>query len=94
LEINVCYFYPLRDLTGKLKDKVSVDEGATVQDLLNMLSGRYGERFKEYVCSGISRKGLPIIFLLDGRNIIQLKGLRTHLREGCVITMMPPIAGG
>jgi len=65
-----------------------------VEDLLDILSSRYGERFKKYACTGISRKGLPIIFLLDGINIIQLKGLKTQLRGGCTVTMMPPIAGG
>lgn len=75
-------------------EKVRVDEGSTVGDLLSALSTRYGGDFERYIYSGVKRKGLKIVFLLDGRNILQLQGLATKLADGCTITMMPPVAGG
>ena len=94
LEVNIRYFYPLRVIAGRYEDKVEVDAGTTVENLLGFLSKMYGEEFERYVYSGIRQKGLPVIFLLDGRNVLQWEGLKTKLVNGCILTIMPPIAGG
>jgi MoaD family protein len=94
LEINTIYFYPIREMTGKSEEKVEVDVGATVEVLLDILSKKYGEEFERLVYSGVKQKGLRIIFLLDEENVQNLEGLKTKLRDGCTVTMLPPIAGG
>ena len=94
MEINIRYFYPLRDMTGIAEEKIRLNSGTTMELLLESLSRKYGEDFEKYIYSGVKRKGLKIIFLLNGTNILQLQGLKTKLVNGSTVTMMPPVAGG
>ena len=94
MEVNIRYFYPLRDLTGMMEEKVQVNEGIAMEALLSILSSKYGADFERYIYSGVKQKGLKVVFLLDGMNILQLQGLKTKLVNGCTVTMMPPVAGG
>ncbi len=94
LEINVRYSHKLREIAGKREETVNIGEQATLEDLLSTLSKNYGDEFEKYLYSGVKGKGLPIVFLLDGKNVSQLKGLKTALHNECTITMMPPVAGG
>ena len=77
-----------------MEEKVQVNEGTTMEALLSSLSRKYGGDFERYIYSGVKRKGLKVVFLLDGMNILQLQGLETKLVNGCTVTMMPPVAGG
>ena len=94
MEINIRYFHPLRKITGSAEDKLNVDKDTTVEDLIIILSKKYGEEFEKFVRSGVKQKGLPVIFLLNGQNVLNLDGLRTKLCDGCILTIMPPVAGG
>ncbi len=94
LEINVRYSHKLREMAGKREETVEIEERATLEDLLCLLSKKYGAEFERYAYSGLKEKGLPIVFLLDGKNMSQLNGPETTLHKGCTVTMMPPIAGG
>jgi MoaD family protein len=94
LQVYIRYFHPLRKITGIAEDKVRVDKDTTIEDLLGILSKQYGEEFERYVHSGVKQKGLPVIFLLNGKNVLNLEGLKTKLCDDCTLTMMPPIAGG
>ena len=94
MEVTIRYCYPLRDMTGISEEEIRLNEGTPMELLLDSLSRKYGEDFEKYIYSGVKRKGLKIIFLLNGKNILQLQGLKTKLVNGCSVTMMPPVAGG
>jgi len=94
LEINIRYSHKLREIVKKREEVVQIREQASLKDLLSLLSKKYGEEFEQYVYSGLRGKGLPIVFLIDGKNVSQLGGLETALLNSCVVTMIPPIAGG
>ena len=94
LEVTIRYFHPLRKITNSAEDKVSVDQESTVEDLISILSKKYGVEFERFVGSGVNQKGLPIIFLLNGQNVLNLEGFKTKLCDGCILTIMPPVAGG
>ncbi len=94
MEINIRYSHKLREIVKKREEVVQIREQASLKDLLSLLSKKYGEEFEQYVYSGLRGKGLPIVFLIDGKNVSQLGGLETALLNSCVVTMIPPIAGG
>ncbi len=94
MEINIRYSHKLREIVKKREEVVQIREQASLKDLLSLLSKKYGEGFEQYVYSGLRGKGLPIVFLIDGKNVSQLGGLETALLNSCVVTMIPPIAGG
>ncbi|KYH41288.1 MAG: hypothetical protein AYL32_006430 [Candidatus Bathyarchaeota archaeon B26-2] len=87
-------FFMMREITGKRMEEVEIEEGATVHQLLEALSEKYGREFKRRIWNEF---GLPrghIQFLLDGKNIRSLNGFETKLKEGSTVAIIPPIGGG
>ncbi|HIE13779.1 TPA: MoaD/ThiS family protein [Candidatus Bathyarchaeota archaeon] len=93
MKVKVKYFM-MREITGRRVEEVNIEEGATVQDLLENLSKKYGDKFKNrlWETPGIPRQ--QIHFLLDGKNIRLLGGLKAKLREGSTLAIIPPLGGG
>lgn len=94
MEITVSYFTVLRSITEKRQEKINIEEDSTFEDILTILVKRYGKNFERYVSSGEEKKGLPLVFLLNGQDIWQFNGLKTRLHDGDNVVLMPPIAGG
>jgi MoaD family protein len=94
LEVKAVYLNPLRRITGIAEEKFEVGESSTMEDLLTLLSKKYGPEFENFVFSGIKQPGLRIIFLLNETNVLNLEGLNTKLMDGCTVTLLPPLAGG
>jgi MoaD family protein len=94
MEVTVRYFTLLRDITGKREEKLVTEDDSTIEDVLDTLGKEYGKAFTNYVLSGRDRRGLKVMFFLDGRSVEESDGLKTKLRAGSVLALMPPVAGG
>ncbi|MGQ9543083.1 MAG: MoaD/ThiS family protein [Candidatus Bathyarchaeia archaeon] len=95
MKVKVRYFATLREIVSKAEETLTLPEGMTVKGLLEILSERYGEAFRDYVFDrGTMEPSLNLNFLLDGKNITVLKGMETALYEGCVFAIIPPVGGG
>ena len=94
MKVTVRYLTILREITGKREEEIDTKEGSTIEDVLAFLNGRYGKEFERYVLSGRKRKGLRLLFLVNGQNIEKLDGLKTKLQSGSILTIIPPVAGG
>ncbi len=77
--LSVRLFAALRDLAGS--SEVSA-EGATVGEVVDALSARYGERF-----AAIARAGSVVV---DGERA----RADTALRGGEQVALLPPVSGG
>ena len=87
-------FFMMREITRKRMEEIEVEDGVTVHQLLELLSQKYGQEFRKRIWNEF---GLPrghIQYLLDGKNIRNLKGFETKLREGSTLAIIPPIGGG
>jgi len=80
---TVKFYATLRNVTGKREDSIEAD---TVQDLLDKLPGIYGDRIERYI--KIST------VLVNGTNVIHIKGKRTRLKPDDVVSIFPPLGGG
>jgi len=94
MEITVRYFTVLRRITEKRQESLKMKGDSTLEDMLVILTEKYGKNFERYVSSGIGKKGLRLVFLLNGKDVTQFEGLKTRLHEGDTLALMPPIAGG
>lgn len=94
MKIIVNYHTILREITGKRKDEIDIEESSTIDDILNLLGKNYGKKFEKYLLSGRRQKGLPLIFLLNGQNIEKMDDLKTKLHDQDNLTIIPPVAGG
>jgi sulfur-carrier protein len=77
--VTVRLFAALRELGGSSRVEA---EGATVSEVVQALSARYGERFE-----GIARMGSVVV---DGERADPA----TPLTEGQEMALLPPVSGG
>ena len=77
--VTVRLFAALRELAGSSSVEA---EGATVGDVVQSLSARYGERFE-----AIARVGSAVV---GGERA----DLATPLTEGQEVALLPPVSGG
>jgi len=84
-EVWVKYFAPIRDKTGRDEDRIELDEGGRLRDLLRLVAGRYG------VDDPLMASCLVTI---NGRGASQLAGANTELHAGDRICFLPLLSGG
>ncbi len=92
--VTVRYLSVIREITGTREEVIEVDNGSTVEDLLSILSKKYGKAFNRMIRSGRDIRGLQIIYFIDGKNIANLAGFKTPIHNQSELVIIPPVAGG
>jgi molybdopterin synthase sulfur carrier subunit len=94
MKVEVKFFTSLREITGKKTEEIQLHNTVTVEELLTLLSDKYGKQFREYVYSKKGKVQGFLSFLVNGKNINVLEGFGTELKEGDVLAILPPVGGG
>ena len=89
MEVEVRFFGQLRDIAGVRQKVVSLDEGARVIDLVELLDKEYGNAFRDQVGH---TQGLRIF--ISGREFWLSDATNQQLQNGDTVILLPPIAGG
>jgi MoaD family protein len=85
VKVQIKYLAVLRDRTGRRQEMVSFPPDATLQDVAGWLNQRYA----------LSLPNPQVMATLNGRGWEQFPArLSTEIKEGDVICLFPPIAGG
>lgn len=94
MRVQVRYLGPVRVMLQKREEPVALAPRATLLDLLQTLSARYGPAFREEVLD--EREGLQesLLVTVNGTAIGQLGGLVVRLHDEDVVTLLPFFAGG
>jgi MoaD family protein len=95
--ITIKFFAAIREITGKKEVSLQLGESEeTVRDVLDKLSKEYGKEFKQYVFSAEGHKSLrpQVSVMVNGQSIRNLENLKTRIRDGDTIAILPPISGG
>ncbi len=83
-------------LPGNLKEEsLNIDKNnPTVEDLLETLIDKYGNKFKEYVLDekGFIQRGLLVS--INGELIHWINAPKTKIRENDFIILLPGLSGG
>ena len=93
MKVRVRAFATLSNLLGGGPLEVELPEGSTVGDLLSELARRLGRAFREAVMEG-GRLAEYVKVFVNGRDIDFLSGLKTVLRDGDEVALIPPAGGG
>lgn len=88
--MRVLFFATFRDLAGRKEDQA---EASTVRELLEELSHRYGQAFRQAVLKDGSMSD-QVIVLVNGHHVSHLDGAETRLNPGDEVSIFPVIGGG
>jgi len=94
MKVEVKFFTSLREITGKKVDKILSQSTITVDELMTLLSEKYGKNFREYIYNKKGEVQGFLSFLVNGKNINIMQGFDTKLKEDDVVAILPPVGGG
>ena len=94
LTVHVRFMGDLPTIVGSRSVQVDMSEGATVRDLLTVLSNKYGEAFTVRVFSAPEKLHHYILVFVGGRDIKGRGGNHAKIGEGEVDVIMLPMFGG
>ena len=96
LQVKVEYLGHIKNILGnKREEEINLKADASVGDLLAALSKRYGEPFKKavYETGGADVKA-NFMATVNGYLLNQLNGVKTKLKQGDHVILMPVVSGG
>ena len=91
--IRVRYLATLYDAVGRFEEEIDCSDPCTVKEALNILTSMHPV-LKEHLGENYEFIGEDVQVLVNGRNIEFLNNLSTKLKDGDVIVLIPPAAGG
>ena len=94
MKVTVKFFTSLREIVGKPQEQIELSEATTVNELLQHLGERYGEKFTRYVYNEKGTVQGHLHFLINGKSITTQQGLKTKLKENDILAILPPVGGG
>jgi len=94
VKVKVKFFTTLREIAGKKEDQIELSRSVTVEALLRQLAKKYGKEFEDYIYDELGNIHGHLQFLVNGKSITALQGLKTKLREGDQVAILPPVGGG
>lgn len=96
MKVKVEYFGHIKNIikSGR-EEEVEIEEDSSIADLLVRLSERYGEPFQKalYEPKGKDVKTNYII-TVNGYLLNQLNGIKTRLKNGDHVALLPIVSGG
>jgi molybdopterin synthase sulfur carrier subunit len=94
MKVKIKFFTSLREITGTKMVILHLKNKMSVEQLLFLLLEKYGQEFCDYVYNQEGKVQDFLSFLINGKNINNLQGFNTELREGDIIAILPPVGGG
>ncbi|MBS7631238.1 MoaD/ThiS family protein [Candidatus Bathyarchaeota archaeon] len=94
MEIEVRLYAMLREIANKKIDKISLQEKSSIRDLLGVMVSKYGAEFEWYIYDLEKQPRSYLSYMVNGININSLNGFDTVLKDGDVVSILPPVGGG
>ncbi len=88
------FFTTLREITGKREDQIELKRPTSVNLLLKQLGKKYGKEYDDYVFDELGDVRGHLQVLVNGQSVTTLRGLRTTLKDGDQVAILPPVGGG
>ena len=96
MKVRVEYLGHIKNILGnKRLEEVEIADNSSITDLFIALSKKYGEPFKKAVYeSGGADVKSNFIATVNGYLLNQLNGVKTKLKNGDHVILMPVVSGG
>ncbi len=95
MQIKVHYISLVKSYTNKSQEEFSLNENATLAELLDQIAKRYGNQFIQEVYDPVAKEmKSTFVTMINGVLMDQLKGVSTPLKNGDNIILMSLMTGG
>jgi molybdopterin synthase sulfur carrier subunit len=95
INVKVKVFADFRDILGIKETDLQLPSNITVRSLVQTLSDKYSQgKLEREVFDGSGKLQKYVKILVNERDVDFLDGLSTQLKDGDVLAMFPPVAGG
>jgi molybdopterin converting factor small subunit len=95
MKINVHYISLVKSFTKTSQEVVDLKEEASLSDLLDKISAKYGKPLTLEVYDPTKKEMKPnFVALINGIHMDQLKGINTQLKDGDTVILMALMTGG
>ena len=94
IRILVKYSAGFREIVGFPQENLILDEGASVKELISILTSMYGEKMRSYLLDEDMKVPRSTGIWVDGRNISQTSGMGTPLSDNDVVVLAPQLLSG
>lgn len=91
MKVVTKYLAPISNVLNKIAEEVEVKEGATLKDLIDLLSAKYGRRLKDHFFDDKMEFKPKFIISINGESITDP---HVELRDGDHVYFVQPVAGG
>jgi molybdopterin converting factor small subunit len=95
MKVTVRFFPSLRRIVNADEIEVELPEGAGINDLVDLLTHRFGRGFLEalYISDlGVTNPYTSVI--IDGETVILTKSKNYKLKDKSVVSFIAPVGGG
>jgi molybdopterin synthase sulfur carrier subunit len=92
--VKVKFFTTLREIVGKKEEQIQLSGSVTLEALLKQLAKKHGEDFEDYIYDELGKVRGHLQFLINGKSASTDQRMKTKLREGDEIAILPPVGGG
>lgn len=96
MRVKVEYLGHIKNMLGsRREEEIDIEDNSSMSDLLTVLSEKHGESFKKaiYEAGGKDIKS-NFIATVNGYLLNQLNGVKTKLKNGDHVILMPIVSGG
>ena len=94
IDIKINFLSLLADITKIKELNLSVQENATIKEILERLISKFGKDFERKILDSPKALNKYIILGLNGKDIRTLEDLDTIVNHHDEILLLPAIAGG
>ncbi len=94
MEIDLRFFATFRDAVGTKERTRTIEDDATVGDVLEALEHEYDGLDGQLLTAERDAIRPQLSVLKNGRDVVHMAGPETPLEDGDVLSVFPPVAGG
>lgn len=95
MQIKVHYISLVKTYTNKNQEDITLNDNATLGQLLDQIANTYGEQFAQEVYDPAKKEMKPtFVTMINGVLMDQLQGVNTPLKNGDNIILMSLMTGG
>ena len=95
MKITIHAILGIKEVIGRKITEIDLPAESTVEDFIAYMEKRWGDQLASHLFDPKDRTVLPHVrIMVNGQTIQYLQGMKTLLKEGDEVLLLPPASGG